>query len=62
MIIIILINRTRVKYLGVFLVSGMMRKGLFNCIVIVKDVHGFVYIFVRITGYDIINNMAPGGK
>ena len=42
--------------------SGMTRKGLFNCIVIVKDVHGFVYIFGRITKYDVINNVVPGGK
>ena len=36
--------------------TGMMRKGLFNCIIIAKDAHYF-YILVRITGYDVINNV-----
>ena len=44
---------------GSFLVSGMMRKRLFNCIIMAKDVHYFVYILRKITGYDVINNMAP---
>ena len=42
--------------------SGMMRKGLFNCIIIAKGVQCFVYIFMRITGYDVVNKMTPGGK
>ena len=40
----------------------MMRKGLFNYIVIAKDVHSFVYIFVRIMVLDVIKKMAPSGK
>ena len=39
--------------------SEMMRKGFFSCIIIAKDVH-FVYIFARITAYDVINSIELG--
>ena len=39
--------------------SEMMRKGLFSCIIIAKNVH-FVYIFARITAYDVFNSIKLG--
>ena len=39
---------------------GMRRKGLFNCIIIAKGEHCFVYLVVRITGYDVTNKYGTG--
>ena len=46
--------------LGSLLVSGMMRKGLFNFIIAAKGAHYFVHALVKITDDDVIRK--DGGR